>query len=78
MSNCHMNWCMVTMAAPNNQGYLSQRKLQGRAIRDKVALIPNNLLGTMQALTLSPRNSRSPRKYAVGTHSMEKICTGAA
>ena len=31
-------------------------RLQGRALKHKVALIPNNLLGTTHAQTLGPRN----------------------
>jgi hypothetical protein len=31
-------------------------RLQGRALKHKVALIPNNLLGTKHAQTLGPRN----------------------
>ena len=40
-----MNCCMVTMAAPKNPGYIHLKKLQGRALKDKVALIPKQLAG---------------------------------
>ena len=49
VSYCHMNCCMVTNCRTKQPRVPVLKKLQSRALKDNVVLIPNNLLGTQKA-----------------------------
>ncbi len=68
MSNYHTNCCMVCTKQPRKS---VPNRLQGRALKHKVALIPNSLLGKTHAHMLGPRNpgpeARDMRQTAVNS-----------